>query len=314
MKKQDHHTIEMLRLSLIRRIVPLIALTATIGVGVSIAIFRTASPVPSPPTANQLAPSAEPFTSHTSSQYWDHARADSVLVSESSNTVEAIEVDPGFRMCAMTSNPSGEPTVGLVYRETGAAEFLHVGDHTENGWLLSATDFDNETAFFKKDDNTYVAHLEQNSIDDTVVLSDAQSTIKPVAPAAHPKSTHTASGAFSNRVFQLEDGETFAINAVDNNADFVKIKTGNETYSLRREIVDTILTTENLTTEERLLMIISFPSLASVPPGLSAAEQAMAAEQELSERLIPPTETPPMDELERLRNQFTPPSSPHPDS
>jgi hypothetical protein len=204
---------------------------------------------------------------------------------------------------------------------------LRSGDITADGWRLVSANFENETALFEKDGREYTAHLEQGAARPVAAASPEAGAL-PVTPgprteqrqpdveaaATTAKAMTTATDSplplFSNRVYHVEGFEPVAVNAVKDSTEFVEVKTGGETYALRREIVEAIFKVDNLTTEERLWMMVSYPGVAAVAPGQTSSEQAVEAERKLKEMLVPPTNTPPLEELERLRENFIPSSPP----
>lgn len=224
--------------------------------------------------------------------------------------------DPGFRLCAMTSGGAKQISVGVVDRKTGKVNLLKPGDRTATGWRLVSARFKEETALFEKDGQEYTASLEQGERNPPAVEHSAvtgKSDMKPTSPPASNRLAATEpKPVFSNRVYHVEGFEPVAINAISDTPEFVEVKTGGETYALRRDIVESIFKAENLTTEDQLRMMVSYPGLATVGPGRKSSEQAIDAERQLAEQLIPPTNTPPLAELEQLRKNFVPP--PLPDS
>ncbi len=223
-------------------------------------------------------------------------------------------------MCALTRGRAEQVSVGIADRATGRGDLLRAGDITADGWRLVSANFENETALFEKDGREYIAHLEQRAALPVATASpvppETRTESQPPVVEATATTGKTAPAAtapmpvFSNRVYHVEGFEPVAVSAAQDSSEFVEVKTGGETYALRREIVESIFKVDNLTTEERLWMMVSYPGLAAVGPGQVSPEQASEAERKLKEMLAPPTNTPPLEELERLRANFIPPSPP----
>ena len=224
-------------------------------------------------------------------------------------------------MCALTRGRADQVSVGIADRATGRGDLLRAGDITADGWRLISANFEKETALFEKDGREYIAHLEKGAALPLATASPVPPEPRtesqpPVveATATTLRTTTSATAAplpvFSNRVYHVEGFEPVAVSAAQDSSEFVEVKTGGETYALRREIVESIFKVDNLTTEERLWMMVSYPGLAAVGPGQVSSEQVSEAERKLKEMLVPPTNTPPMEELERLRENFIPSSPP----
>lgn len=216
---------------------------------------------------------------------------------------------PDFIMSAMTRGRAEHISVGIADPKTGRGDMLRPGDRSFDGWRFISADFDRETALFEKDGREYTAHLERGATTELALTQPAdhgspRASADPASIPQVPSVELPPPAAFSQRVYHVEGFEPVALSPVKGSPEFVEIKTGNETYALRLDIVEAILSTERLTTEERLRMMVAFPGLATVAPGQSASEQAAKAERQMAEILVPPTNTPPLEELHRLLEQL----------
>ena len=244
---------------------------------------------------------------------------------------------PSFRLSAMSGSGGANDAVGIVDRKTGAGyRRLKIGDSAD-GWRLVSIDFDRETALFQKSDQTFTARMETG---ESILPPQIQAAQPPTSaprpdsrppPAGSPSvespprvgdSLASASPAeskrpapsapFSNVSFRVDSGESVSVRGVSSAPDFVEIQTGNERYALRRGIAESIMTIDNLTPDDRLWMMVSYPGLVQILPGEDPARQASEAERLLAEELVPPTNRPDVEELNRLLENFvaSPPPSP----
>jgi len=219
--------------------------------------------------------------------------------------------EPTFRLCAILSGAGHAPSVGIVDRETGRGSLLKVGDSSRDGWRLASVDFGRERATFEKQRHCHTMHLE-------IVESFTDDAIKPM-PSQHATedgASRQSSSLFKNRglaeafgesILLDERGEEVSLRGVDGAPEVVEFRAGGNRYALRRDIVETILSIQNLAPEDRLGMLFSYPGVAQVLPDQDAATQASEAERKLSEELIPPTNTPSIKSLHLLMERINNP-------
>lgn len=214
---------------------------------------------------------------------------------------------PAFRLSAMTKR--GERiSVGIVDRKTGHGRMLRPGESSADGWRLVSVQFDEETAVFEKDGREYTAPMERGEANlfaaDLPDGSSAPDGAVVSVPPATPRRATEPQAAFSNRVYEVEGLEPVAVNAVPGNLNILEIKTGGETFAMRREIVENILQVERLSTEDKMWMLISFPGLVEVQPGEDPTALTEQSEEEMAKILVPPTNAPPLEDLNRAVENF----------
>ena len=226
------------------------------------------------------------------------------------------EEPPSFRLSSMTGGWGDNDSVGIADRKTGQGNSLKIGDKTTDGWKLTAIDFDQETATFEKAGQFFVAALEEG---ESITPSPLPSSSPPSTTPAGPSPTASApaeikevnlSVPFSNRVFRTEGGEEVAVRRVERSPKVVEVQTEGKRFAIRRSIAERILALDNLSQDDRLWMMISYPGLVELLPGEDAAAQSNLAEEQLAEMLTPPTNKPPIEELDRLLQNFVEPPPP----
>ena len=188
---------------------------------------------------------------------------------------------------------------------------MKVGDKTTDGWKLVSIDIDRETATFEKGEQFFVSTLEEG-----------ESVTPSLTPPATPTGTASPTSAppeieevnlsipFSNRVFRTEGGEEVSVRRVERSSQVVEVQTEGKRFAIRRSIAEHILKIGNLSQDDRLWMMVSYPGLVELLPGEDAAEQSKLAEEQLAEMLTPPTNKPPLEELDRLLENFVEPLPP----
>ena len=209
-------------------------------------------------------------------------------------------------------------SVGIVDKQTGQTGSLRIGDKTADGWRLVSVNFDEETATFDKEGRAYVARLEQGDSPQVPpsppnVAPPAQQTAAASAPlvAGTEEDEPDLSLPFSNRTFRVESGEEYSLKGVDRSPEVVEVRTSQERFALRRTIAESILRLDNMTPDDRLWMMVSYPGLIPLNPGEDAVELSAEAEQQLAEIINnPPTNTPSLEELNRLKENFVEPPPP----
>ncbi len=202
-------------------------------------------------------------------------------------------------------------SVGIVDRKTGQGISLQIGDKTTDGWKLLSIDFDQETATFEKSGKRFVAALEEG----IAILPSPLATTPPIrdasATSAPPEIEEVnLSIPFSNRVFRTEGGEEVSVRRVERSSKVVEVQTEGKRFAIRRSIAERILNISNLSQDDRLWMMVSYPGLVELLPGEDAAQQSELAEEQLAEMLTPPTNKPPIEELDRLLENFIEPPPP----
>ena len=222
------------------------------------------------------------------------------------------EEPPSFRLSSMAGGWGDNDSVGIADRKTGQGHSLKIGYKTTDGWKLTAIDFDRETATFEKAGQLFVAALEEG---ESITPSPLPSASTPAGPAptvsapAEIKEVNL-SVPFSNRVFRTEGGEEVAVRRVEHSPKVVEVQTEGKRFAIRRSIAERILALDNLSQDDRLWMMISYPGLVELLPGEDAAAQSNLAEEQLAEMLTPPTNKPPIEELDLLLKNFVEPPPP----
>ncbi len=240
----------------------------------------------------------------------------------------AVQAEPGFRLSAMISG-SGEPdSIWIVDRKAGEGHLrLGIGDTTPDGWRLLEINLAGETATFQKQGQTYVARMEGGSPSlpsesppslsaeaeqllatrrDLQVEAAPEPVIPPEEQRLPTQPSDLAGGRvfsepFRNRTLLTDSGGIVMLQGVDHAPEIVEIVTGADRYAIRRDIAESILQVDDLTSDERLEILESYPGLVKVSPDEDPAEQAVKAERELAEILqSPPDEPPPIEELDQL--------------
>ena len=240
---------------------------------------------------------------------------------------------PAFRLSALFDPPGGTPAVGIVHRASGDSYKISVGDKSFDGWQLVSVDFDDESALFQKDGASATVRMEQGSPTPPASVppsspplagpSSPPPSMRPQPPSSLPPSAQNPaspstpgvsasssprpfdpSRPFSNLSFRVDSGETVSVRGVDRSPEVVEVTAGPDHYALRRSIAESILSIENLTPEDRLWMMVSYPGLVEVRPGEDPAELSAEAERQLADLLIPPTNRPPVEELPALVEKF----------
>jgi len=102
---------------------------------------------------------------------------------------------------------------------------------------------------------------------------------------------------------RMVDGGGPASVSDEEKPDWVSGLADNLRFALRRDLAAKILSIDRLGEEEHAWMILSHPALVEVIPGEDEIKTALNAESELSSIINnQPTNTPPMDDLNRLTN------------
>jgi hypothetical protein len=239
----------------------------------------------------------------------------------SSQSKPALPPAPTFRVSGMLQSATRGESVGIVDRQTGGNyQSLRLGETSPDGWMLVSMNFDNESAVFEKDGQRHAARIE------TGVGAPSPASTADAPPAAadlreeavvQPPERQKPSRAdraqtppqpppppFSNRSFRIESGAEVAVSALDHAPAVVEVRTGAERFALRRTIADSILAIENVSPDDRLRMMASFPAAVAVYPGEDAGELSAEAERLLAEMLTPPTNRVPVEELPELIDRF----------
>ena len=225
--------------------------------------------------------------------------------------------EPQFRLSSMAGGWGNDNSIGIVDRKTGQGSSLKVGDQIPGGWKLIAIDFDQETARFENKGKIFVATLEEG----VPVLQPSSSpssqtatTATPPTPSTEPQEMEEVnlSIPFSNRLFRTEDGNEVSVRRVERSPKVVELQTEGKRFAIRRSIAERVLSIGNLSADDRLWMMVSYPGLVELLPGEDAAEQSNLAEEQLAEMLTPPTNKPPIEELNRLLENFVEPLPPPP--
>ena len=220
---------------------------------------------------------------------------------------------PSFRLSSMAGGWGDSDSVGIADRKTGLGHSLKVGDKTTDGWKLVSIDFDQESATFEKAGQLFVATLEEGeSITQAPILSPSSPPTGNASPTSAPTELKEVnlSVPFSNRVFRTESGEEVAVRRVERSPKVVEVQTEGKRFAIRRSVAERILTLDNLSQDDRLWMMVSYPGLVELLPGEDATEQSNLAEEQLAEMLTPPTNKPPLEELDRLLENFVEPPPP----
>ncbi len=212
---------------------------------------------------------------------------------------------PEFRLCALSGLGKEVVSAGIEIPGSGRTHLLRLGETAPGGWAFVRGDLDMQTAVFEKDGMEHVLRLEAGSRRLTAenVISpkmDAKaavpSGVQPTAAAAHKEVP-----VFQDRVIKMDNLGPVDIQQDKVHPEWVQVKADQSQFVLRREIVDSILKIDRVDEQQHAWMLLSHPLLVEVLPGEDAIRAALNAETELSEIIgNPPTNTPPLDELNRL--------------
>lgn len=252
----------------------------------------------------------------------------------------AIQEEPGIRLIAMTGG-RGNHDIVWILDQTGGENIhpLSIGDSTFDGWRLIEIQVDQETATFEKEGCFHIARMEAASpavpaekplpipeADRTQTLaarntSQLETSPRPVVPPGErplPSKPSDLAGdrvysePFRNQTILADSGNVVVLQGVTHAPEIVEIVAGHDRFAIRRDIAESILQLDDLSPDERLDMLESYPGLVKVVPGEDSAKQAVNAERQLAEMLVPPTNTPSVEELDELIDQVIdePPSAP----
>jgi hypothetical protein len=273
---------------------PVIIIAVTLGVGCALIVATRPALKPAVPPGvaetrqpdSQTAPRQtleEPVCPGTTS------RSSATRMSSTKNKMlNPPRVDNGPNSIIRPTSRTGpnNAAIAVTDKDTGESTILNLGQRTADGYRFMSMDAQSGTARFEKSGRSFSTPFASPTASQNFVKKPVPTTTAPLISGGYLVSPGPMTPAevkpvepFKPVTLQAKSGATVNLSPIASNPDLVKLDAGGRSYVIPRNITEGMINDPQMTPDEQIERIVTYPNLAEVHPGEDPSAVAVAAEE-----------------------------------